>query len=282
MAATTSDLYRRRVSVEIGKISKQALTRLIQFTEDATSDSHLVVSVGPSPSNRFRAERRIVSSYVLAECCKQILGDRADDVRQLYDVLRNYPVTFAAAGDVFEFRVHRFLLHGPLLQLFPILGHGSNEGKNIAYGDYTATLNQAGREELSLSNLEEHIVTHETHPSPQYDTYYRPPNTNFPAIDAWALVQPDPEEPPIFMTFQITINKTSHDAKRKGLEMVDALDIPDDARRFLVVITPKGITPKITVPVDYMEAKFGVADAKHFQVFHCPVDVDAVFGSTGL
>ena len=48
------------------------------------------------------------------------------------------------------------------------------------------------------------------------------------------------------------------------------------------MVTPKGITPKINVPVDYVEAKFGVADANQLQVFRCPVDVDKVFGSRGL
>jgi len=201
-------------------------------------------------------------------------------VRNLYDTLHSTPTTSTGAGMVFEHRAHQFLLEGRTIDLFPIIGHLSSQRKNFIYDDYTATRNKTDRKEVDLHNLKEHIVTDEVETPLQYNTYYRPRNTNFPAVDSWVLIQPNPQEPPIFLAFQITTNVDSHDAKRKGLDKVDKLGIPDDAHRYLVVLTHTGAEPKIIVPMKYLVAKFPRAGDNYsvkFPVFHYSVDNDVLF-----
>jgi len=276
--------YHKWVMNEINGLSPDGLAKLLKSTDAATQNSHYVISTEPLPGNRSTAERKFTSQYVFEECCKQTLRDKAETLRMFYDVLHNDPTTATAAGMVFDYRAHQFLRKGRDIDLFPILGHfstrGKDAGKTVIYSDYTATKNNTDKKVVTLPDLKECIVTDETGMHVEQDTYYHPDHTNFPSVDSWVLVRPDPQGSPIFFIFQITINANTHDVKQKGLDMVDALDIPKDAWRCLVVFTPREVNPKIgPVSREYLERKFpgGVNIDRDFPVFHFPVDIDALF-----
>ena len=72
--------------------------------------------------------------------------------------------------------------------------------------------------------------------------------------------------------FQMTQNQDGHDVKEAGLEMINGLKFPVKTRRFYVAVTPFGIEPPIRVP------KGGFKDV---QVFHHPVDPNALFPPVG-
>jgi len=272
--------YHTWVSSEVNNLSFSRLTKLLQSPDDATKTSHYLLSTRPSPTDRTVAERTIASSYIVEIFCQRVVTNRLEMVRNLYDTLHSTPSTSTGAGMVFEHRAHQFLLEGRNIDLFPIIGHLSSKGKNFIYDDYTATRDKTDRKQVALYNLKEHIVTDEVGTRLEYNTYYRPRNADFPAIDSWVLIQPNLQEPPIFLAFQITTNVDSHDAKRKGLDKVDKLGIPGGAQRYLVVLTHAGAEPKITVPMDYLKTKFPRASDNYsvkFPVFHYPIDNDVLF-----
>jgi hypothetical protein len=65
---------------------------------------------------------------------------------------------------------------------------------------------------------------------------------NFPSIDSWVLIQPDPPKSSILHSFQITINVEKHDAEGRDLNLVDKLATNAPMTpRYLVIITPTGV-----------------------------------------
>jgi len=275
--------YEDRILTVIRRLSSEGLTTLLQDADAGSENSHLVISTGPLPGNRSKAERKFASTYVLEECCKRILGNEVLEMRSHYNLLRGNPISATAAGMVFEHRAHPFLRQQTTIDIFPILGRVTTKhGKNAYYDDYTATNNDTDKTRVDLPPLEEHHFIDKIPTHLKYNTYYRPKRTNFPSVDSWILIQPDPKEPPIFIMFQITINASSHGVNVKGLELIDTLPTPVGTRRCLVVLTPSDVTPEIgPVPVDYLRRKFPQLDLdRDFPVFHYPVDSDAVFSNT--
>jgi len=62
---------------------------------------------------------------------------------------------------------------------------------------------------------------------------------------------------------------------------MDQLDVPQDAVRWLVVVTPKGLTPQIgPIMADYLKKTVSgtINPNKHFPVFHYPIKSSKVFG----
>lgn len=270
--------YDKVVISEINKLSPSDFTKLVRSVDNATDGSHYLISTGPLSSDRTMSERKVASSYILGECCKKIFGDRVEEIKKLYDTLRNEPTTSTTARMIFQYRAHQFLQMGRVLEFLPLLGRNSPEGEGIIYEDYASR----NPKHASLPKLKERVVTDETGTRLGYDTYYRPQSNSFPTIDSWVLVQHHPHDTPTFLTFQITTDMEQHEVKRSGLDKVDKLDIPFGARRYLVVLTPTGVKPKVTVPMDYLTDKFsrgyGVDMASKFLVFHYQVDNNVLFG----
>ena len=72
-----------------------------------------------------------------------------------------------------------------------------------------------------------------------------------------------------------------HDVKKVGLDMVDKL-VYGDPRKYLVIFTPRGVEPHITVPTEYLikflyYGQYGQDVNKAFPVFHCPIDMFTLF-----
>jgi hypothetical protein len=108
LRAGNRDMYRERVTAEIGKLSPRGLTTLLLYANNATDSSHYLMSTGPSPADRTKPERKIASPHILEECCKKVFGNRVELLREFYYALHSEPATSAAAGMVFEYR----FLHG--------------------------------------------------------------------------------------------------------------------------------------------------------------------------
>jgi len=234
--------------------------RLLTSTNDATENSHYVITTRPLEGDRSESYVTFTSLYALENCCKLLLQDGQSALESHYRLLRGGSSSAAAAGKLFETLVHHHLLKQKTITLFPILGYtykrGKNAGNGIIYGDYNATKNKADQKQINMPNLEEFLVIDETDKGVKLNTYYRPRRANFPSIDSWVLIRPDTEKPHIFIMFQITVSTDVHDLKQEGLDLMDQLVIPGDALRWLVVVTPMEGSPRIgPVMADYLKKK---------------------------
>jgi len=279
--------YEQFIQSEIRKLSPDSLIRLLQNTEAATDSSHYVITTGPLLGDRSKPYRTFTSPYALEGCYKLLLDDGANALRRLYEILRGDPTTSTATGMVFEHWAHQFLRKQKTMDLYPILGRLYNRGKKadaaIIYDDYHATKSGDDRKRINIQDLEEYVVIDETETAVEYNTYYHPKRTNFPTVDSWIVVRPHLSKFPIFMMFQITINTSSHDVNQAGLDIMDGLDVPKDALKWLVVVTPKELSPQIgPVETDYLKKKLPararVNPDVHFPVFHYPIDTAEVYG----
>jgi len=198
-------------------------------------------------------------------------------------VLHNDQTTSTAAWMVFERCVHQFLQKEKTITLFPILGRvltsGPNSGKHIIYDNYKAMRKAKNQTRVNLPKLEEFVIINKSKMEVKFNTYYHPKQRNFPSINSWVLIQPTFLKDPIFIMFQITINKSNHNVKQEGLDFMDQLNIPTNTVRWLVVLTPKGLTPQIgPVKVEYLKSKhrkrkLGAGDVfpADFLVYHYPI-----------
>lgn len=136
---------------------------------------------------------------------------------------------------IYESRVHRLLQEERHIDLFPICSVPVDR-ENIIHKDYSATDSTMIGKSFTL-------------PKSKGFCFDKPPTslevgTNYPTIDSLLLVQPTPQEPPILLVFQITTSKDEREANETGLDMVDKLAAAD-TENHLVVVTPKGVQPKI-------------------------------------
>jgi len=276
--------YEYCLNMEIGNLSPDSLIELLQDPNAAIEDIHFVITTGPLPGDRSKPYRTFTSPGVIGEYCKSLFEDEVDVLRRHYDALCGHPTTFNAAGMVFEHCVHQFLRKKKTITLFPILGRiltkGENSGDGIIYDNYTTTKNAKGQKQVKLPELEEFIIIDESETGVKYGTYYRPKRRNFPSINSWVLIRRGHLKGPVFIMFQITINATEHDVKQEGLDLMDRLDIPQNASRWLVVLTPRGVNPKIgPVMANYLKKKIpanvSLNPKVRFRVFHYPIDIFA-------
>jgi len=288
------DRYREIIEDQISLLSPTSLQRLLRSPNKVTKCSNHIITTVPSPENRFKSSWTFASPYALKKCCELLLEDEANAVRGLYDMLHNDRTTSTAAGMVFEHCVHQFLRKEKTIALFPILGRllksGPNSGKNVIYDNYKATIKAKKQTWVNLPKLEEFVVIDESKTEVKLNTYYHPKRRNFPSIDSWVLIWPAFSKVPIFIMFQITINKSNHDVKQEGLDFMDRLNIPANAVRWLVVLTPKGLTPQIgPVEAEYLKSKnrkrkLGAGDVfpEDFLVYHYPIDLALSSGPYSL
>ena len=278
--ADRPDKYEHWVKMEVQQLSSESLIRLLRDARAATEDSHCVIATGPLLGDRSKAERTFASPYVLEACCKLFLDDGVDALRRHFTILHGDPTTSTAAGMIFELRAHQFLRREKTITLFPILGRIVTNGKySIVYDNYEATKNAKDQKQVRMPNLEEYIIVDETDMHVEYDTYYHPKRRNFPSIDSWVLVRPGPGQPPIFIMFQITTNARTRDVKQEGLDIMYRLDIPGNALRWLVVLTPKEVCPNIgSVMTEYLLERIPAVDTVDvnvlFPIFHYPIDIE--------
>ena len=271
-------MYRRGVLSEICELSPERLTNLLRSAKNPTDDS-LLVSTGPSPSDRTGPEGAVASQYILEECCGRILKGEVEQMKAMFDMLYKQPDSSSITGMLFEHRAHQFLQEERILDLFPILASTAPENENYVYKDYTTAKHKT--KVVSLPKLTERIVTKETTAANQSNIYYRPQSTNFPAIGSWVLHQPQFFNPLTLLTFQMTLDAEKHEIKRVNLDRIDKL-VPGHHQRYLVIFTPKGVEPHITVPAKHIAGKIGYGHDVNeaFPVFHYPIDIAALFSKS--
>ena len=194
---------------------------------------------------------------------------QVDDSLFFYSLFQHSPDFAAAAGWIFEFRMHQLLQEGGPIELFPIVGARANT--NFAWKDYKATVNGKNPMFLQLPPSEESPLVEQAELDVGH--YYRPQANNFPAIDSLLLIHP-PNESPILLMFQMTRDKDGHGINKCGLIKVDAFNLPPNTRKYYVVVTPYDIHPKIMASLSYLEDE---DSGQAFSVFHYPVHEDAIF-----
>lgn len=143
---------------------------------------------------------------------------------------------------IYESRVHRLLQEERHIDLFPICSVPVDR-ENIIHKDYSATDSTMIGKSFTLPKSKGFCFD-KPPTSLEVGTYCHPQSTNYPTIDSLLLVQPTPQEPPILLVFQITTSKDEREANETGLDMVDKLAAAD-TENHLVVVTPKGVQPKI-------------------------------------
>ena len=277
MFADRPDMYRREVLSEICELSPERLTNLLRSANNATDDS-LLVSTGPSPGDRTKPKGAVASQYILEECCGRILKGEVEQMKTMFNILYKQPDQSAIPGMLFEHRAHQFLQEERILDLFPILASTTPENENYVYKDYTSAKHKTKR--VSLPKLAERTVTKETTAANHSNTYYRPQSTNFPAIGSWVFHQPQYYSE-TFLAFQMTLDAEKLDVKQVNLDRMDKL-VPGRHQKYLVIFTPKGVEPHITVPAKHIAGKIGYGrDVNEaFPVFHCPIDIAALFSKS--
>jgi hypothetical protein len=63
-----------------------------------------------------------------------------------------------------------------------------------------------------------------------------------------------PSGTPVLFVFQVILDAEKHDANKSGLDMVDKL-VAADTEKYLVIVTPKEMQPKIAVPRKYLTTR---------------------------
>jgi hypothetical protein len=152
-----------------------------------------------------------------------------------------------AAGWVFELRTHQVFTKEQTIQVFPL--HGCRAKVNLVYDNYTSSKERQNPMNLRLTGSTEYPLV-EAGP-PETNRYYRPESNGFPGIDSLFLIHLPNEPFPILLTLQITWNRRGRGVDEKGLRKIDDLQLSPYTRRYWVVVTPKDIHPKITVPVKH-------------------------------
>ena len=157
--------------------------------------------------------------------------------------------------------------------------HWQSRDHKLLLSKYTD--DESVKKQVTLPNMVEVTVDDKTLATHEFYTYYHPMNTNFAAVDSWVLTRPDPGKPPILLTFQMTLNMEKHDTKESGLERVNKLTagIPHDAQRYLVILTPMNVKPRITVRKGYLTNKLlkGGNCNEVFPVFRYQISDDELF-----
>jgi len=239
------DGYRSELDRCISAITPGNLPHI--FQDPASSqNSHLIFTIHPKEGSRSAFEKQFASQPVFDLVWKKHLSHRLDLMEQFYYLFLANPITAISAGRVFEERMHQLLRSEQTLRLFPILPRGGKT--NVIFDKYTTSEAKNTPTEFQLTSSEEyHLVAGA---ELQENQYCRPESSNFAAVDSVLLIHPPGESPILFM-FQMTRNKTKHDAKLSGLQKVEGLDLPLDTRKYLVIVTPEDIYPRITVPLEY-------------------------------
>lgn len=271
MYADEPDVYESILHQEINRVCLGHLQDIF-LDPGSHASSRYIITIEPSPTRRFSSNTRVASRRVFELLWKKRIKHRVDDMVFFYGLFRANPITAAAAGWVFELQMHRLLRKRRDIQLFPICGRRVD--MNLLYDDYTASEKGTNPTSLQLTGSGKKPLVEGGRIL--MNQYYRP--TNLPTIDSLILVRP-PNTPPTLLMFHITQDESKFDVDIGSLDKVDGLKFPPNTRRYHVVVTPKGIQPKITVSVEYFGKKGWrkIPANELFPVYHYSVDRDALF-----
>ena len=249
-----------------------AAIKIALASPDIDNSSDYVTRIEPSYRTRAVPRKTISCRFAFQLLWDRYIKDQTSEREFFYQLFSNNPIAGSAAGWVLEFRMHQLLREGRTINLFPIGGHPTI---NTIYDHYPPSYD-VGAKALVLPESEEHSL--QPMMALTIGRYYRPLNPNFPTIDSLFLVKPPCEPSPILLMFQVTQNKDSHDVNRRGLAAVEGLGLPPNTRKWLVVVTPFNIEPKIVVPPKTAAPNTDRMDVDEvLQVFNCPVKTQMLF-----
>jgi len=261
---------------EIGRVTPATLSHLLLSADMVSDTSHRLVLIEPSPISRYVPQRRVVTSHVFSLFWDRHIYNQAREMARFYDLFSN--PSFASGTIVSEMifgvRIHQLLKKGRHLILTPIRGRLADG--DVVYDDYRTTIMPSNRH-VQLGPLAEVPLTDGITLNPGY--YYHPQIPNFPTIDSLILYPPVDGKPPVLVIFQITCTAEERAVKEVGLEKINQLVIPKNAEKFLVIVTPEDVKPKITVPRTYLTDAFlaNRTPDTAFPVFHLQVTRGALF-----
>ena len=227
-----------------------------------------IFTVWPSPTNRDMFEKRIVSRFTFELLWDHLLKYRISDIQHFYYRFQKSPTMAACAGWIFEHRVHQLLRRQPEIQLVPVVQDklGSDD---CIYKDYQwenpMDLWLPGSAERPFNEVGRFRENRYCH----FDS---------PGADSILLVYPPDGLPQILLIFVVTYSTETHDVSEDILRKIDSYRLPPDARRYYVVVTPRGNWPKIQVPKAYFggEGRMKLPD-EELRVFNYPVGDHVLF-----
>ena len=239
--------------------------------------SHLLATLYPSPENRSMRIVVPASLHIFDLLLEKHLQARIGDMEYIYDLLRGSKIGAAAAGLVFERRMHAILPKKTSLLLYPICCANPARGRtNLIFDDYKNTVERTDGKEYRLPDLQLRFLETGT-TKLQEDTYHTPKSLNFPTVDSLLFFNPldPPDKSPVLFMCQMTQAQT-HDVKVKGLQHINNLDLPKNVRKFYVAVTPDDTFTRLTVPLEYFAPATKKREAKRlpnevFPVLHYPV-----------
>jgi len=250
-----------------------AAIKIALASPDIDNSSHYMTRIEPSYRSRAVPRKTLSCRFALQLLWDKYIKDQASEREYFYQLFSNNSITGTSAGWVLEFRMHQLLRDGRTINLFPIGGHRATI--NTIYDHYPHSYD-VGAKALVLPESEEHSL--QPMMTLTIGRYYRPLIPNFPTIDSLFLVKPPREPSPILLMFQVTQNKDSHGVKRRGLAAVEGLGLPPNTRKWLVVVTPFNIEPKIVVPPKTAAPNTDRMDVDEvLEVFNCPVETQMLF-----
>ena len=210
---------------------------------------------------------RVATTRVIKLFWDRHIFNQACEMAQSYDSFRGTDTSTMSLvfGMIFEVRIHQLLKKGRRLTLTPIRGHIADG--NITYDD-DSTTNMSGSRRITLNPLGGAPLTDGITLNP--GLYYQPRISNFPTIDSLILYPSVAGQPPILIMFQIAWNVEEHTVKQVRLEKIKQLVIPKNAEKFLVIVTPENVKPKVSVPMTYWTDAFlaNRTPDSAFPVFH--------------
>lgn len=257
--------YKALVAQQVQQVKPDTLPFAFRSL-DLEETYDLITRMEPSPTSRSLHEKTVASRGVFELLWEQYLKNRVAEMKRCYDDFKSSPVTAPVAGWIFELRIHQLLRRGYPLKLLPLcLGKAEDRQFDI-YDNHRTSHKRGSQKNLQLAVSQEHRLTkgdqlHINH-------YYRPSAPSFPTIDSLLLVHPFGKLSPILLTFQITRDEEEHRVNEEGLRRIGELVFPPATRRYHVVVTPRGMEPRVKVPNGCF---------KRVNVFHHPVDDDALF-----
>ena len=255
MYASKPEEFKALVLEQVERIGPDRLRHVLR-TPESDDSSHLFTRIEPS-TMRYRTEKTIASPGAFKLIWNQHLKNRVTDTEYYYDIFQQGgPVTATAAGWIFEFRMHQLLSQGYSINLFP-------------YSDYCNSHNKRKEKTFRLVASPEYPLDRGI--KLVVGRYYRPDAKNFATIDALLLIKPPKDPDHILLMFQIIRNRSKHDVKVAGLDMIEELKLPPNTHKYYVAVTADGIEPSIQVP----EGRF-----KDVQAYHHPVPQSTLFPHT--
>ena len=273
--------YERMVLSQVLELSPLDLEELFRDPTHTKRRVHFLISAHPSLIDPTKPESKVASQYIVDKICMEVLENQVDEVRKICEMLQDGGQMDATGRMFFKYRVHQFLREGRAVKIFPILSKTKGnklEGNCYVYDDYTATDTGVPMSCLGLPKLEEKVIYAEETGTAEVGIYYRAAEGNFPSVDSWLHLRLDPQVPPTLLRFQMSLTETTYAVEKAGLDRVDGLISAE--KKLLVVITEKGIQPKILVPVDCLAGKLDACSPDTvFPVFHLPLSKEELFAN---